>query len=333
MWNPAAERLFGWRADEVLGHPIPLIPEESRALADAMIKEQLKGVTYAGFDVANRRKDGSLVDVRLWTAPLRDVDGEILGVMGIFEDITERKRADAALQQRTHELRERIKELRCLYEVARFTQQTELPLEEVVQQTITTLASTYQYPEITCVRVEIKGREYQSANFRESPWCQASDIIVDGHRIGALEERSPADEGPFLKEERGLIGTVAGLLGRSVQDRRERAVLAESEQRFRTVVETVPEILYHAVLPSYAATFVSPAIESLLGFAPAEWEQALDIWTRQLHDEDRERVCKTGWEMAERRDRDLFRVEYRMWHKDGKTLRWLQGRVHIERDG
>ena len=97
MWNPAAERIFGWAEGEVLGRPLPTIPDEilggvRRGAGDLATGRSPRGPR----DAAAAGKDGSVIEVSLWTAPLYDARGEPCGRMGVIEDITERKRAEEA---------------------------------------------------------------------------------------------------------------------------------------------------------------------------------------------------------------------------------------------
>jgi PAS domain S-box-containing protein len=97
MWNNAATRLFGWSAQEVLGRPFPTIPEDRRAEF-----EEGRVRTRAGEDVVyetqRRRKDGSLVDVLMSSAPIFDLQGELAGNVAIIVDITERKQLEEQLR-------------------------------------------------------------------------------------------------------------------------------------------------------------------------------------------------------------------------------------------
>jgi diguanylate cyclase (GGDEF)-like protein/PAS domain S-box-containing protein len=94
MWNPAAEQTFGWTASEVLNQPVPIIPEERRASFEKSFADTLSGKTTTNYETVRRRKDGSLVDVNVWTTRLLDPDGEVSGVMAIVADITDRKQAE-----------------------------------------------------------------------------------------------------------------------------------------------------------------------------------------------------------------------------------------------
>ncbi len=93
-WNPAAERLFGWTADEMLGRPYALIPEEGEAQYRAAIDRVFEGTSIPEYKANRRRNDGSLVDVSIAMAPIRNVKGEIKGALAIFNDITEQKIAE-----------------------------------------------------------------------------------------------------------------------------------------------------------------------------------------------------------------------------------------------
>lgn len=97
IWNPAAERLLGWSAGEVLGHPLPMIPEETRREIEIVHTATLEGEGFTGVETRLQRKDGELVDVSLSTAPFYDGFGNINGALAVLVDISERKRAQEVL--------------------------------------------------------------------------------------------------------------------------------------------------------------------------------------------------------------------------------------------
>jgi PAS domain S-box-containing protein len=82
LWNPAAERMFGWTLDEVIGLEPPTIPEELAAEHNAVF-ERVRGGGQISFATRRIRKDGSMLDVRIDTSALTDADGEVLGWVNI----------------------------------------------------------------------------------------------------------------------------------------------------------------------------------------------------------------------------------------------------------
>ncbi|MDO9070974.1 MAG: PAS domain S-box protein, partial [Deltaproteobacteria bacterium] len=126
-WNPAAERMFGWSQAEVMGRALPTIPSDQEDGFKALNRSNLQGVPLLGMEVRRQRRDGSVIDVSLSSAPLLDGAGAIIGAMGIIEDITERKRMAATLRQASRALKA-ITE--CHQALIRATDETEL-LNEV----------------------------------------------------------------------------------------------------------------------------------------------------------------------------------------------------------
>jgi PAS domain S-box-containing protein len=96
-WNPAAERLFGWTAAEVIGGQLPHVPEELRDEYEQLRARQGAGETLRGYETRRLRKDGSLVDVEIWSASRDDDDGRFRGSVAFVADVTERKRAEREL--------------------------------------------------------------------------------------------------------------------------------------------------------------------------------------------------------------------------------------------
>jgi hypothetical protein len=111
-------------------------------------------------------------------------------------------------------LRERIKELTCLYGIARLAARTDLSLDEILQKIAELLPPAWLYPKIASGKISLNGYSYATPNFREGLYTQKSDIVVKGGKRGLVkvtyaEEKHELDEGPFLKEERSLIDTIA----------------------------------------------------------------------------------------------------------------------------
>ncbi len=98
VWNAAAERVFGWTAADVLGKPNPALPPGGVPEARARVEQALAGNSWEGLDARRRARDGSWVDVREFTAPIRDAHGAITGVVKVLEDMREPLRLEAQLR-------------------------------------------------------------------------------------------------------------------------------------------------------------------------------------------------------------------------------------------
>ncbi len=96
-WNPAAERIFGWTESEVIGKKNPLGQNPDDPKFVALRQRVMSGESISGLEVKRRKKDGTILDIRVSTAPLRDNNGEISGIMTILSDITQDRRVDEQL--------------------------------------------------------------------------------------------------------------------------------------------------------------------------------------------------------------------------------------------
>ncbi|EDM80135.1 Multi-sensor Hybrid Histidine Kinase [Plesiocystis pacifica SIR-1] len=90
MWNRAAEQMFGWTADEILGRPYPLVPTDEWKDFEKLYERVLDGKGFTGVEAWRKRKDGSPIRLRMHTAPMADGEGGVSGAMAILEDLTER---------------------------------------------------------------------------------------------------------------------------------------------------------------------------------------------------------------------------------------------------
>jgi two-component system CheB/CheR fusion protein len=98
-WNAAAERMYGYSAQEAIGRPIDfIVAEEHRAQIAAAFEQLRQGIPIEPFETVRVRKDGTRLDIFLTLSPVRDPAGRLLGVSGIDRDISDRKRAEEALR-------------------------------------------------------------------------------------------------------------------------------------------------------------------------------------------------------------------------------------------
>ena len=148
------------------------------------------------------------------------------------------------------------------------------------------------------------------------------------HRDGTARQVEEYGQGIF--DESGNVLAIEGLVADVTEREQADERLREAEVRYRTVVEQIPAITYSQdIHHDGAMTYVSPQVESVLGYTPEEYVSDHNFWARSLHPEDRERVLAED----ERTDRtgEPFKIEYRMLARDGREV-WVRDEATLVRD-
>lgn len=106
-WNPAAERLYGYSADEAIGKPTSIIvPPDRREHGKDYLRRIARGEPIERFETVRLRKDGTPVEISLGLSPIKGPSGEVIGASGSARSLTEARRAERALQQQLEERRQ-----------------------------------------------------------------------------------------------------------------------------------------------------------------------------------------------------------------------------------
>ena len=152
-------------------------------------------------------------------------------------------------------LRERIKELDCLYTISTLQEMHFHSQEKFLQSVVDCLPKSWQFPEHACARIIYSDKQYITKGFSESKWRMAADIFADGKTIGVVEvyyRRVPSsnDEGPFLKEEYALIRAVAERVSSVVMHMKAEADLRSAHRAIQREHQALQEanIALRAVL-------------------------------------------------------------------------------------
>jgi len=180
-------------------------------------------------------------------------------------------------------LRERVKELTCLYAIAKLVARPDLSLGEVLQRTAELLPPAWLHPGDCCARIVLDDQFFSTRGFRKPTQSMKADIIANGEKRGYVEvgyvwEKPELDEGPFLKEERSLIDAIAddiSTIVEQVQAEEEKSLLQEQLRHADRLATT-------GQLAAGLAHELNEPLANILGFAQlAAKDQSLSSQTRQ----------------------------------------------------
>lgn len=172
--------------------------------------------------------------------------------------------------ERTQEaaLRERVKELTCLFSLAQLVERCGASVLEILRGAVELLPPAWQHPEIAAARIVLDGQSCATANFEEGGPVQSAPILVKGKPRGRidvvyLEERPRQHEGPFLKEERNLIDAMALQIALII----ERRQAEEERLRLQDQLRHADRLATIGQLASGVAHELSEPLGNILGFA------------------------------------------------------------------
>jgi len=138
-------------------------------------------------------------------------------------------------------LRERVKELNCIYAISSIAVNDGVPFDRIIQDITDKVPLGFQHPESTYAEVIVADRRMRTGNFRTSPWRLEASILVNGEIAGKLEVgyigALPGPDPPFLEEEKKLVESIANRIGAVLHFKVLQDSLETSEKRYRALVE------------------------------------------------------------------------------------------------
>ena len=336
--NRAAEEMVGFKKEEMVGRPLlstGLLSDDQLADVAEVLRRSLTEPTDS-LEMVLTRKDGTRITVEGRTCPLQ-LRGRTL-VLGLARDITARKRAEAERARLVYDLSQRVRELTTLHAVARLLHEEEgEQLPALLERVATELPPAWQYPALSAARVAYGDTQAATPNFQRTQWMQTAPFSTADGRCGVvevayLEACPPADEGPFLAEERKLIDSLAEMLQvylerRCAEESRKR--LERRVQLANLIVESSPTVLFRWKLPDASLEFVSANVRQF-GYEAEELLSGRVKFLQTVQEDDHDRILsEVSAYIAEGRQR--FQQEYRIIARDGST-HWVQQLTLIERD-
>jgi PAS domain S-box-containing protein len=318
-WNPAAERLYGYTAEEAIGQPVVMLTPAERAHEIEQFLARLRtGESIHGVETVRRTKDGRLIEVSLTAAPVRNAAGEVVATASIIRDITDRRRMEEQLRASEERFRTAFDHAAIGMSLVdldgRFVQVNAAQCALTGYAEAELLTKTFQ---------EITHPDDLAADLAQMDRLLAGEI-----RAFQMEKRYLRKDGELIwirlnsalvRDARGAPLHFIGQLEDITERKRAEEELLTSEARFRSLISNATDII--TILDAEGVIhYESPPIERILGYDRDELlgHNAFDL----VHPDDRAAV----WAVFEEVLADPARVptvEFRFLHADG-SWRWLE---------
>jgi diguanylate cyclase (GGDEF)-like protein/PAS domain S-box-containing protein len=357
--NRAFKQMFGYETSEIMGETTDFMAVDAQEdhYNPNQVLEQAKETGYWSQEVKRKAADGSALTVQLSVAPVRTPSGDrdIVAYVGHYQDLTEVKE----VREQVEGLGSVIEELAHESDVNRLVQQAVRSAVQITDGEVGGVALfsdgqlqyrwTVGFPEEVDTQemlepfepsLGLAGRvidtedtviveDYSEFDAKIDAIARygftsamATPITVGGKQQGVLTIGTREQGAHFQPSHVPVVESVARQIGVALQRQTLVDEVRRSEMRFRQLVETVPDIMYQATFPNFEIRYVSPAVETMLGFSTEDCLEDPYIWWKQMDPADRDRVKAEVAQQTE--ESDEYSVEYRIWHQDGRTKLWVE---------
>ena len=177
------------------------------------------------------------------------------------------------LDQRTSELAQKRRELRCLFQIATLRERPNISLEEIAQGITEIIPSAMRAYDRMCIRILLGYNEFKSKNFRFTPWKYTSDIIINGEWGGRIEVYYFSKPEAFVEKE--LIDAISERLGRIAERFRTEESLRLESKNIKNILSSVRDLIYK-VNENYEIEYINPALEE--EFGPVEGRKCYEYF-------------------------------------------------------
>jgi diguanylate cyclase (GGDEF)-like protein/PAS domain S-box-containing protein len=306
-WNLASEEVYGWSAEEATGRTVLdiVLPEQTPGQREAIMLGLREGRSWSG-EFELRRKDGTVFPAMITTSPVLDDGDNVVGIIGVSTDITERKRAEEALQHSEEFVSQLLhnfpngsvsvfdRDLYYVFAEGKVLEQIGLPSETVIGRNLRELL-----PEEVIDSAERYYRRVLSGETVEFELPQGGGVYA----INAAP----------LRSENGNIYAIIAIAQNITDRKKAEEKLRASEERFRYLVQNSSDIITMVNVDG-RVLYVSPAIERILGHHPTEMvgQSAFEL----VHPDDTGQT-RDAFTRALQSPSMSVSLEIRMQHKDG----------------
>lgn len=314
MWNPAAERMFGWTEAEVIDRPNPVISRSDEPEYEAVWQSVRAGISPPSLEIRRYTKDGTLIEIVFSAAPLIDSEDRVDGLVAVVADITEQKRQaeqvrllqsvvvntnDAVIITEAEPIDPPGP--RILYVNQAFSVMTGYRLEEVLGKT----PRIFQGPKTDRAALD----RVRSALSRWEPvTVEAINYRKDGSEFWVEFNIVP------VADKRGHYTHWISIQRDITERKHTEEALRQSEERFRSLIENALDIIT-IIAPNGTIYYENPSVEKVLGYSPQE--SIGQNFFSYIHKDDLAALClllsQSLSDTGETRS-----IEFRRRHQDGQ---------------
>ncbi len=278
--NKAMAMLVGLNsAEELIGRNlVDFIDEKDRLMLEAETNRRGSGAV-SSYTLHFRDVHNNIKEVYVSAVPRRNNEGEVIGAVGVFVDVTERRRTERELRRTSYNLQKRMKEIQALFnisdllKVTQTSKRSKTSRSELLFRIISEVIGALQYPHVGCGRISVGSDVGETANYQSEAISVREGIWAGGSQIGVIEvgytELMPeADEGPFLDEEIGLIRKISVEIGLYV----EREIAEEALEEQRKTLGAITNSTFDAIVMvdwDGKIAYWNPAAERIFGYKPS----------------------------------------------------------------
>jgi PAS domain S-box-containing protein len=332
--SPAIERVLGYRPEERVGrNTFELVHPDDVARARRLFAEGLRspGAT-SSIGVRMRHRDGSWRHIETKGANRLDDPGVDAVVLN-SRDVTERERTEEALKENERRYADLLSSTRAY--VYRCLNEPGWPNEFVSDYAI---ELTGYAPEELLVGGTMRFGDLIVEEDRQKVWDEVQTSLDRRERFKIRytirhsdgTPRHVEEYGQGVYDQEGDVEAIEGIVYDVTELKRAEERLREAEERYRALVEQIPAVTYiQKVGQSSQSSYVSPQMETMLGYKPEECTSDPEHWIKIMHPADRERVLAEDARTNE--SGEPFRMEFRQFAKDGSVV-WIRDEAVLVRD-
>ena len=322
-WNKGAELMYGYSANEIIGHGISILAPAGRSQEMQTIVEELKaGRPISSFETVRMAKSGKLIQISLTVSPVLDSDGAIIGVSSIARDITAQKLAEEALYRAN--------------ETSIYA--SPVPIVAADIESRVTMWNPAAEALFGWSEAEVAGKANPS--IPEHIQAEATDIhtrLLSGETLRGVEVVRRRRDGSLLtvslsaapiRDANRKVKGILGFLPDVTEKKRSEMALRRAEEKYRTIFENTVEGIFQTT-PEGRYLSANPALAHMLGFDSPEdlINTRKDILTEEyVKPEMRAEFAKVLDEHGV-----VQNFEYEAYRKDGRII-WVSENARAVRD-